>query len=88
MSAIESFEPVNQPNLMSQSRVTAAAIAMVGGLAALILFTQTPTLAALFLTGTLMGLVLYHATFGFTSAFRVLLADGQSAGLRAALCLP
>ena len=87
MSAIESFEPVNQPNLMSQSRVTAAAIAMVGGLAALILFTQTPTLAALFLTGTLMGLVLYHATFGFTSAFRVLLADGQSAGLRAQLMM-
>ncbi len=87
MSAIETFEPISQPSIKPQMRVTAAAVAMVGGLASLILFTQTPTLAALFLTGTLMGLVLYHATFGFTSAFRVLLADGQSAGLRAQLVM-
>lgn len=38
---------------------------------------------ALFLLGGALGLVLYHALFGFTSAWRVFIADGRGAGLRA-----
>lgn len=41
----------------------------------------------LFATGTAMGVVLYQALFGFTSAFRVLLADGHSAGFRAQMVM-
>src|ERR1700759_3345859 len=38
---------------------------------------------ALFVLGGALGLVLYHALFGFTSAWRVFIADGRGAGLRA-----
>ena len=43
--------------------------------------------AALFLTGGALGIVLYHAAFGFTSAYRVLIADGLGAGLRAQMVM-
>ena len=35
--------------------------------------------AALFLVGGVLGLVLYHAAFGFTSAWRVLISDRRVA---------
>jgi uncharacterized membrane protein YedE/YeeE len=43
--------------------------------------------AALFGVGGAMGLVLYHAQFGFTSAFRVFLSDRRGAGLRAQMAM-
>ncbi len=43
--------------------------------------------AALYLLGAALGLVLYHAAFGFTSAWRVFLADGRGAGLRAQMVM-
>jgi uncharacterized membrane protein YedE/YeeE len=46
-----------------------------------------PTQAALFLVGGALGLTLYHASFGFTSAFRVLIADRRGAGLRAQMLM-
>jgi uncharacterized protein len=42
---------------------------------------------ALFLLGGALGLVLYHALFGFTSAWRVFIADGRGAGLRAQMLM-
>src|SRR5215467_7433902 len=42
---------------------------------------------ALFLLGGALGLILYHALFGFTSAFRVFLADRRGAGLRAQMLM-
>ena len=44
-------------------------------------------LGALFVVGTAAGLVLYHAAFGFTSAWRVFIADGRGEGLRAQMLL-
>ncbi|MCC6987859.1 MAG: YeeE/YedE family protein [Acidobacteria bacterium] len=44
-------------------------------------------LAALFLVGTTAGLVLYQAAFGFTSAWRVFIADGRGEGLRAQMLM-
>lgn len=44
-------------------------------------------LAALFLVGVSAGVVLYHAAFGFTSAWRVFIADGRGEGLRAQMLL-
>lgn len=38
---------------------------------------------ALFLVGGGLGLVLYHAAFGFTTAFRAFAAEGDGRGLRA-----
>ena len=43
--------------------------------------------AALFLVGGAAGVVLYHAAFGFTSAWRVFVADGRGAGLRAQMLM-
>ena len=43
--------------------------------------------AALFLVGALSGVVLYHAAFGFTSAWRVFIADRRGAGLRAQMLM-
>jgi uncharacterized protein len=43
--------------------------------------------AALYILGVALGLVLYHAAFGFTSAWRVFIADGRGAGLRAQMAM-
>jgi uncharacterized protein len=42
---------------------------------------------ALFLVGGALGVALYHALFGFTSAWRVFIADGRGAGLRAQMLM-
>lgn len=42
---------------------------------------------ALFVLGGGLGLVLYHALFGFASAWRVFIADGRGAGLRAQMLM-
>ena len=46
-----------------------------------------PTQATLYIVGALLGLALYHAAFGFTSAWRVFIADGRGAGLRAQMLM-
>ncbi|AOB31860.1 hypothetical protein AKI39_15845 [Bordetella sp. H567] len=38
--------------------------------------------AALWITGALLGVTLYHASFGFTQAWRVFVSDRRAAGLR------
>jgi uncharacterized protein len=43
--------------------------------------------AALYLVGALLGIVFYHAAFGFTSSWRVFIADGRGAGLRAEMVM-
>ena len=43
--------------------------------------------AALFIVGAGAGVVLYHAAFGFTSAWRVFIADRRGAGLRAQMLM-
>ncbi|MBI3933432.1 MAG: YeeE/YedE family protein [Acidobacteria bacterium] len=43
--------------------------------------------ALLFIVGTFAGVVLYHASFGFTTSWRVALSDRRSAGLRAQMVM-
>ncbi|MFM2042646.1 MAG: hypothetical protein RLY86_1222 [Pseudomonadota bacterium] len=43
--------------------------------------------AVLYLLGGALGVVLYHAAFGFTHAFRVFLTDGRGAGIRAQMVM-
>lgn len=43
--------------------------------------------AALYLVGAALGVVLYHAAFGFTSAWRVFISDRRGAGLRAQMLM-
>ena len=42
---------------------------------------------ALFVVGGALGVTLYHALFGFTSAWRVFIANGRGAGLRAQMLM-
>ncbi len=42
---------------------------------------------ALYLLGAALGLVLYHAAFGFTSAWRIFIADRRGEGLRAQMVM-
>jgi uncharacterized membrane protein YedE/YeeE len=43
--------------------------------------------SALYVIGALLGVALYHAAFGFTSAWRVFIADGRGEGLRAQMVM-
>jgi uncharacterized protein len=43
--------------------------------------------SALFMVGVFAGIVLYHAAFGFTSAWRVMITDRRGAGLRAQMVM-
>jgi len=43
--------------------------------------------SGLWIIGALLGVTLYHATFGFTQAWRVFVADGRGAGLRAQMIM-
>ena len=70
-----------------QSRVVLIALAMIAALALAIQQSASTRTALLFATGTALGVVLYQSLFGFTSAFRVLLADGRSAGFRAQMVM-
>lgn len=65
--------------------VTAVLILVIGavGLDATISWRQ----GALYLLGGALGLTLYHALFGFTSAWRVFIADRRGAGLRAQMVM-
>jgi uncharacterized membrane protein YedE/YeeE len=55
--------------------------------AAYLAATIGPRQAILFAVGLAAGLVLYHAAFGFTSAWRVFIADGRGSGLRAQMLM-
>ena len=46
-----------------------------------------PHLAGLFAVGVALGATLYHASFGFTGAFRALLVRRETAGVRAILLM-
>ncbi len=43
--------------------------------------------AMLFLVGGVLGLLLYHAAFGFTSSWRIFIAYRRGAGLRAQMLM-
>ena len=70
--------------LLPGPAVVAAAIAAAAiALETLVSWRQ----AALFLVGALAGVVLYHAAFGFTSAWRALIVERRGAGLRAQMLM-
>lgn len=69
-----------------QNGVVALALAAIAWIAISAAATSWK-MAALALTGAALGVVLYHAIFGFTSAFRVLISDSQSAGIRAQMIM-
>ena len=70
-----------------QYPVVLASLAIIAALGLLIQQTVSIKMVLLFVIGTALGIVLYHSLFGFTSAFRVLLADRRGAGFRAQMIM-
>lgn len=73
------------PDIKSWPLVVAALLLAVG--AWYLADTVSGKQAALYLVGAVMGATLYHAAFGFTSSWRVFIADGRGAGLRAQMLM-
>ena len=74
-----SLPPLGVPGL------TALLVLIVGTLALGAVYG--PAHGALFLVGGALGISLYHAAFGFTSAWRVFIAEGRGRGLRVQMIL-
>jgi uncharacterized protein len=73
------------PQINSAVVMFASALLVAGALALADYYTWRQ--GALFLLGGALGLALYHALFGFTSAWRVFIANGRGAGLRAQMLM-
>lgn len=65
--------------------LVAAALLLLGALS--LLGVVSARQAGLFIVGGLLGVSLYHASFGFTSAWRVFIRDRRGAGLRAQMIM-
>jgi uncharacterized protein len=63
--------------------VASAALAVMAVLGYAVVSEQGLRMGVLYALGALFGVALYHARFGFTSAFRQLISVGQGSGLRA-----
>ena len=68
-------------------RIATPALLLLAGGAAYIAGATGDRFAWLFLLGGALGLVLYHAAFGFASAWRAFLAEGRGEGLRAQMVM-
>ena len=77
--------PVGIPSVDTRVVGTAAVLFAPG----MVYLTRTVHIqqAMLFLVGVVIGLLLYHASFGFTSAWRVFIADRRGTGLRAQMLM-
>jgi uncharacterized protein len=81
MTAIPDSAPsVSKTVVLAAGMMLAAGAVWIGDI-------QGARMAALFGLGGLLGLILYHASFGFTSAWRRLLINGDGRGLRAQLVM-
>ena len=65
----------------------ATALCATGSLALYLSVSISVRQTSLLVVGLAAGIVLYHAAFGFTSAWRVFIADGRGAGLRAQMLM-
>ncbi|MDO9710657.1 YeeE/YedE family protein [Paracraurococcus lichenis] len=77
--------PARLAGINTPAALGAGALLALGALA--IGQAASPRQAALYLLGGALGLVLYHAAFGFTSAWRVFIADRRGEGLRAQMAM-
>ena len=77
--------PVGLPSVDTRVVGTAAVLFATG----MVYLTRTVHIqqAMLFLVGGVIGLLLYHASFGFTSSWRVFIADRRGSGLRAQMLM-
>jgi uncharacterized membrane protein YedE/YeeE len=82
-----SIDGTRHPLANINPRPLAVALALVILGAIYLAQTASAKQAALYILGALFGVTLYHAAFGFTSAWRVFITDGRGAGLRAQMLM-
>lgn len=87
MATLIATAPAAPPRAPIQRRPFLVTGLLTAGLAIHLAAAYGVRQAALLGLGLLLGLTLYHAAFGFTSAFRVLFSDGRTAGLRAQMAM-
>src|SRR5262245_11382742 len=91
MRARMSTTTITHPAITGERPSASLAPAIVAGVIALFALALNARVSwrqsALFLVGTFAGLVLYHAAFGFTSAWRVFISDRRGAVLRAQMLM-
>jgi uncharacterized membrane protein YedE/YeeE len=75
------------PALGINGKVAAIATALLLGGAVILSATISFNQALLYLLGGFLGVTLYHALFGFTSAWRVFISDRRGTGLRAQMIM-
>ena len=75
------------PPVAPDWRVAGLALALLLGGAAYVASAASGRYAALYLLGAALGLVLYHAAFGFASGWRAFVAEGRGANLRAQMLM-
>lgn len=86
MSSLASTAPrVAVPDPFGTAGFVSLAALLVGTLGLGLAFK--PTHGALFLLGGGLGIALYHASFGFTAAWRAFILEGRGRGLRAQMVL-
>jgi len=79
--------PARAPRLTLPSPTLLAALALLALGTWAVQAVAGGRLASLFLIGAALGLVLFHASFGFTAAWRVFIADRRGRGLRAQMAM-
>ncbi|WP_082475815.1 YeeE/YedE family protein [Rhizobium sp. Leaf341] len=77
--------PQSDAPFLGAPGLVAIAVLLLGTL--LLGLAYGPVQGALFLVGGALGISLYHAAFGFTSAWRVFIAEGRGRGLRVQMIL-
>jgi uncharacterized membrane protein YedE/YeeE len=78
-SSAPTVPPLGTPGLFSLAVLVLGTVAL-GAI-------YGPSHGALFLIGGALGISLYHAAFGFTSAWRVFISEGRGRGLRVQMIL-
>ncbi|AYD01489.1 YeeE/YedE family protein [Neorhizobium sp. NCHU2750] len=78
-SSAPTVPPLGAPGLLSLAVLVVGTVAL-GAI-------YGPVQGALFLIGGALGMSLYHAAFGFTSAWRVFISEGRGRGLRVQMIL-
>ena len=84
-SAVADAPRFGVPNPFGAAGFTSLAVLALGTLALGLAFG--PAHGALFLVGGGLGIALYHASFGFTAAWRAFILDGRGRGLRAQMLM-
>lgn len=74
-------------SLGSNGKVAAIATGLLIGGAVILSLTISFNQGLLYLLGGFLGVTLYHALFGFTSAWRVFISDRRGTGLRAQMIM-